>query len=503
MFNKKEDENRITITRKVQLYPVGDKKEVSRVYTLVRDLISVFNRTLNQAISFLYSQDQLEASKEDRELLAKILTHTNKEFKNGKKGISAYGDDIVFIESFEIPQTAAKKAKDDYRNAKEKGLMKGKISLPSYNNNNPFILNPKFLRPLGSDPTNYGFYYEYASFDEFLSHLYSDLDVFIKLPQDITFKCVFGNPRRSAELRNVFKNIFDGTYDVRGSSISLKDKKIILNLGISIPKKNTVLDESLSVGVDLGLAIPAMCALSSNNFVRKAIGSKDDFIRIRQKIQAELRRLQKSLTYTSGGHGRAKKLQALERFKEYERNWVKTYNHFVSHAIVDFALKNGAKYINLEYLKGFGSQDKNKFILRNWSYYELQQQIKYKAEKYGIVVRFVNPCYTSQVCSCCGHWEEDQRVSQDTFICNNPECENYGVKVNADFNAARNIAMSKLFVDEEAMKKVKNPAETLKKEAAAYYGIPYVSDEKPEEKPKKTKRKTRSKKPAADFDAVS
>ena len=495
--NKEKDENTITITRKVQLFPVGDKKEVSRVYNFLCDCISTQNRTMNQAMSSIYSSALLEATKEDRDLLSNMIGRTNKKFKNGKPNGSIYGEDLSFPEEFKIPANVKQRVNKDFSNAnKHNALLKGETSLPSYNKNNPFMILPELLRPISNSKQKFGFYYEYQDFDEFLSHLYSDLDVFLKFPNDITFKCIFGNPRRSAELRNVFKNIFDGTYDVRGSTIGLKNTKIILNLSISIPKKNTVLDESLSVGVDLGLAIPAMCSLSSNVYMRKFIGSKDDFLRVRQKIQAQRRRLQKSLTYTSGGHGREKKLQALDRFKDYERNWVKTYNHYVSHAVVDFAEKSRAKYINLEYLKGFGSQDKNKFILRNWSYYELQQQIKYKAEKSNIIVRYVNPCYTSQVCSCCGHWEEGQRVSQDTFICNNPECENYGVKINADFNASRNIAMSRLFVDEEAMKKVKDPAETLKKEAAAYYSIPYVSDEEPEEKPKKAKRKPRSKKAA-------
>lgn len=489
--NKEKDENRITVARKVQIIPVGDKSEGNRVYKYLRDGIDAQNRAMNQFISAMYSAMVQDAAKEDRQQLVELYTRIS----GSKKG-SAYSDDIMFATGLATTAAIKQKVNKDFSNAMKNGLKYGRVSLPSYNENNPIIVDPRFLRPLESNPEKIGFYYEYQDFDEFLSHLYTDLDVFLKFPNDITFKCIFGNPRRSAELRNVFKNIFDGTYDVRGSTIGLKDTKIILNLGISIPKKNTVLDESLSVGVDLGLAIPAMCSLSSNVYMRKFIGSKDDFLRVRQKIQAQHRRLQKSLTYTSGGHGRAKKLQALDRFKDYECNWVKTYNHYVSHAVVDFAEKSRAKYINLEYLKGFGSQDKNKFILRNWSYYELKQQIKYKAEKSNIIVRYVNPCYTSQVCSCCGHWEEGQRVSQDTFICNNPECENYGVKVNADFNASRNIAMSRLFVDEEAMKKVKDPAETLKKEAAAYYGIPYVSDEEPEEKPKKAKRKPRSKKAA-------
>lgn len=49
-----------------------------------------------------------------------------------------------------------------------------------------------------------------------------------------------------------------------------------------------------------------------------------------------------------------------------------------------------------------------------------------------IEVRKINPCYTSQVCSCCGHWEEGQRIDQSHF-----KCKACGAELNADFNAVQ------------------------------------------------------------------
>lgn len=238
--------------------------------------------------------------------------------------------------------------------------------------------------------------------------------------------------------------------------IGVDDGDIILNLSLTIPKVIKKLDESKVVGVDLGIAIPAMCALNTNSYSRKSIGSADDFLRVRTKIRAQRRRLQKSLSQTSSGHGRNKKLRALDKFSKYEKHWVQNYNHYVSKQVVDFAIKNNAKYINFEDLEGYGEEEKNKFILSNWSYYQLQQYITYKAEKYGIEVRKINPYHTSQVCSCCGHWEEGQRINQKTFICKNPECKNYGEEINADFNAARNIALSTDWSEVKKLKAKKN-----------------------------------------------
>ena len=47
----------------------------------------------------------------------------------------------------------------------------------------------------------------------------------------------------------------------------------------------------------------------------------------------------------------------------------------------------------------------------------------------------VNPVYTSQTCSCCGHVDKDNRKSQDKF-----KCTSCGHTENADFNAAKNIS---------------------------------------------------------------
>ncbi|WP_279220967.1 transposase [Clostridium fermenticellae] len=79
---------------------------------------------------------------------------------------------------------------------------------------------------------------------------------------------------------------------------------------------------------------------------------------------------------------------------------------------------------------------KNK-ILENWSYFQLQKMIEYKAENVGIKVRYINPEYTSQKCSVCGHVDKENRESQSKFI-----CKKCGFTANADYNASQNIAKS-------------------------------------------------------------
>ena len=433
----------MTLTRKIQIVPVGNKDEKNRVYKYLREGIEAQNKAMNEYISALYTATLMEITKEDRKELNNLFGRIS----TSKKG-SGYDSEVQLPKGY-TAGNITQAVQQDFANAMKKGLMFGRISLPTYRKDNPLMVHIDYIRLAKTNPhSNNGLYHNYKSDDEFLNHLYkNDLEIFIKYANHITFQIVFGNPHRSAELRSVFKNIFDSTYEVKGSSIEIKSNgKIMLNLTLEIPKQELELDENTVVGVDLGLAIPAYCALNNSEYVKLRIGSFDDFMRVRTQINNQRQRLQSKLKMAQGGHGRNKKLKAMDKFRDYESNWVKNYNHFVSKQVVNFAVKNKAKYINLEDLSGF---DKNEKLLRYWSYYQLQQFIEYKAAKYGIIVRKINPYHTSQICSCCGHWEEGQRVSQNTFICKNPKCKNHDSKVNADFNAARNIAISNEFIKQK------------------------------------------------------
>lgn len=419
------------LTRKIQLYPVGDKEEVNRVYQYIRDGIFNQNKAMNQYMTALYVSTIQDISKEDRQELNRLYTR----IATSKKG-SAYDLDVEFAKGLPTTASLGQKVRQDFSKACKDGLLYGKVSLPTYRKDNPLLVHVDYVRLRETNPhMDNGIYHNYESYDEFISKLYDkDLEIFIRFANGITFKMILGQPHKSIYLREEIKKIFDGEYNVCGSSIQFNDKKIILNMSMDIPKISRELDENTVVGVDLGIAVPAVCGLNNSNVKKQFIGSKEDFLRIRTQLQAQRKRLQKNVKITNGGHGRNKKLKALDKLSNKERNFVKTYNHYVSKQVIDFALKNNAKYINMEDLSGFNT---NKFILRNWSFYELQQFITYKAQRYGIEVRKVNPYHTSQICSKCGHWEEGQRDTQDHF-----KCKACGYEDNADFNASKNIAKS-------------------------------------------------------------
>lgn len=86
----------------------------------------------------------------------------------------------------------------------------------------------------------------------------------------------------------------------------------------------------------------------------------------------------------------------------------------------------------MENLKGINTDNA---FLKRWTYHDLQEKIRYKAEEVGINVIMIDPRYTSQRCSKCGSIEKENRVSQERF-----SCQNCGFSCNADYNAALNIA---------------------------------------------------------------
>ena len=285
--------------------------------------------------------------------------------------------------------------------------------------------------------------------------------IYLKWFKEILFRLEFG--KDASNNRCIVERLIESDkqqkkkgedYVANNSSIKLvkngRNTRIFLLLSIDIPAKKQVLDKDVVLGVDLGIKCPLYLAINKNDNFKMQIGDIEHFHNQRTMFQKRFKSLQK-LMCTQGGHGRKKKLEPLEKLKEKERNWVHTQNHVYSREVIKQALKQNAGTIHMESLKDFGKgkdgyvKDEYKYLLRYWSYYELQSMIEYKAKLEGIEVKYIDPAYTSQTCSYCG--ERGERKKQEEFVCTNPQCKRRGEKINADFNAARNIAMSQKIVE--------------------------------------------------------
>ena len=308
-------------------------------------------------------------------------------------------------------------------------------------------------------PWNKSIRIEFAKTDSSIKNQ-EDYEFYLKWYNGLKFHLHFGKDRSNN--RQILKRCLglddqcNEKYQMQTSSIQMKKvtdgMELYLLLVINIPKERHSLNKNIVVGVDLGINVPAYVATNCTE-ERMAIGDREQFLNTRMAIIRRKHSFQR-LKGTAGGRGRKKKLEPLERLREVEKNWVHTQNHLYSRDVIKFALKTKAATIQMEKLEGFGRDDdgnvmeNKKFLLGKWSYYELQNMIKYKAGKVGIKVNFVAPVYTSQTCSCCGVSDEKNREST-SFICHNPECSMYGKEIHADYNAARNIARSNNVIKDE------------------------------------------------------
>lgn len=182
-------------------------------------------------------------------------------------------------------------------------------------------------------------------------------------------------------------------------------------------------DNGQAVGVDLGL-------------VRPAVASNNQFFGARRWREVDHRhfRLRRSLQTKGTPSAKRHLRQLADRVNRFRRDC----DHVLSRRIVDAVLPGTT--IVVENLTDIRSRTKewgrrSNRRLHSWSFAQLRGFLEYKAEGAGCQVAGVDPRHTSQTCSRCGYVHRSNRRSQSLFWCR--EC---GFQLNADLNAARNIA---------------------------------------------------------------
>jgi IS605 OrfB family transposase len=179
-----------------------------------------------------------------------------------------------------------------------------------------------------------------------------------------------------------------------------KKQKIFLYLCVDIPKKEVEVDPKNVVYCYLGIAHPIQCLIDSqcDDIYSKdarwlTIGTAEEFVHRRRQIQEAIRRCQRNCKYNQGGKGRKRKMQALNRYEEKEKNYVDTKLHMYSKLLVKLAVDHGCGTICLvnqkprEDMVKIDNQKGEPLLLRNWSYYGLKQKIQYKCKLHGIAVK--------------------------------------------------------------------------------------------------------------------
>ncbi len=179
--------------------------------------------------------------------------------------------------------------------------------------------------------------------------------------------------------------------------------------------------ESQAVGLDMGLA--HFSTLSTGEH----IANPKHFAKYERQLRIKNRALARKKKGSTSWYKQKRKLFKLHakigRVRKdflHQQSWKIIKNNGLI-AVEDLKIKNMvrsrlAKHIN------------------DASWATFRSQLEYKAERYGRTFVRVDPKYTSQICSGCGHKDKENRLSQSKFV-----CLSCGEEHHADVNAAKNI----------------------------------------------------------------
>ena len=232
----------------------------------------------------------------------------------------------------------------------------------------------------------------------------------------LTLSTIFGRMKHTFKLDKYSEKYVK--WKVQNAQLTVSNNYCWLNLQMEADTPETI-EGDRRLGIDRGINNIAVC--SDNTFYNSKLlkKQKSEYQYLKTKLQ-------------SIGTRSAKR--KLKKIAGRERRFVKDLNHCLAKDIVSkpfdiFVFEE----LNIKTKKSNGKQFNKK--LGNWSFAQLQLFVKYKAENIGKTVITVNPKYTSQMCSKCGHIEKTNR-NGSRF-----NCKKCGFQLNADLNASRNISV--------------------------------------------------------------
>lgn len=178
------------------------------------------------------------------------------------------------------------------------------------------------------------------------------------------------------------------------------------------------------LGVDLGIVNIAVTSDGDTH-------TSETIERNRQRMNRLRAQLQRKGTRSAKRH--------LKKLRGRQARFQADVNHVISKRIVSCAERTN-RAVAIEDLTGIGKRTRvkgkdNRAKRSNWSFFQLRAFLGYKARMIGVPLIAVDPAYTSQRCSECGHTERANRRNQAEF-----QCVSCGFSGNADHNASLNIA---------------------------------------------------------------
>lgn len=371
----------MVITRKIEVFVCEADKELRRAYYeklyANRDIAV---KVANMGVSHLFALDNTMPylSDEDRERIVFIGAKGNKATKQNAPYVAA-SEAFKGKADMGMVSCVLQNVQKTYQDDRKHGMWNR--SLRSFKANMPVPFKAdRFLNLRFSE-------YENGEGEKRQGCFFTLMGV--------PFQMKFGRDRSGNRI--IVDRVVGGEYKMCTSSLQFDRNKIFLLLCVDIPKKEVELDEGKTMYAYLGVMNPVICTCDvraakeyDSGYKWFEIGTKEEFNYRRRQIQEAVRRCQVENLYNSGGKGRKKKCQAIDRWHEKEKNYVATKLHTYSRMLVDLALKHRCGRIVLmnqthreEEAKEQNAEG-DSLVLRNWSYFGLKEKIGYKCKMAGI-----------------------------------------------------------------------------------------------------------------------
>jgi putative transposase len=236
---------------------------------------------------------------------------------------------------------------------------------------------------------------------------------------------IIGISKRHKEILhvpNIYKNIFE-SWNFKMATLTYQKKKnqFWINLVFENPievKQQIPKSSKEIIGIDRGL-------------YHIAVTSDKQFFSAKEIRKQRRKHLYVKKTLQQKGTQSAKR--KLKKISGKEKRFMKDVNHCITKKIVN---NPEHKIFVLEKLTNIRNKRKGKKfnkLLSNWSFYQFEQFLTYKAYALGKQVVYIDPHYTSQKCSKCGDTNKESRNKSQY------KCKNCGYFEHADINASYNI----------------------------------------------------------------
>jgi len=412
-------------TRKIKIIPIADEsKGRTKIYNYIRDISKELATMGNEIIrnhvvnNFNIKKIMDEKSCTKTEAIKIVSDNLGTSLQNSGYQITTNNPHIASNIRTCLNQKIFKTIKENFFD-----ILNNKVSIPSFKSTNlPLSFSNKI----------------YKLDNKYIIDFPLTLETKKKMGE-VKFDLFFGRDKSNNKI--IVDRTIDGTYKMCESYIKYDGKDLYLYLTVDIPNTISNVDQNKIMGIDMGINRPVSIYITGETRqpYQIDINNKIQYDRIRMMKQRKT--IQESLKHASGGHGQIKKIKALEQFRLSEANWSQTLNHRISAAVIKIALDYRVGVIKMEDLTGI-TTNATDYYFKSWSYYQLQNYIKYKAEEVGIKIEWVEAKNTSRECPTCHNIHEDNRSKIDVtkFACINSSCAEYLKTFDADIVAATNIA---------------------------------------------------------------